>query len=70
MQYFVYYNDDYADCCGVGFEFFEDQDKAISFIEERIKRYGKPLDCYSLVRGEKLPLEAKEVVLKVKIKDN
>jgi len=66
MKYFVYYNDDWADNDGRGMEELKEKDKAIEFVEMRIKQGSKrKLSDYTLIYGETAPMKAVEVVTKI-----
>lgn len=67
-RFFVYYSDGYADDGCLGFEGFESQAEAVEFIERRIVEHGATLDCYELIQGRKLTLEAVETVSRVAVK--
>ena len=53
MKYFVFYNDGYYECGGVGFEVFNDKKKAIEFINERYQNNDFNGSIYRIVEGNK-----------------
>jgi len=66
MKYFVYYSDDYPDNGGVGLEWFDTEQLALNFIEQRMQ--GNPereLSHYKLIKGKRLKLKAAQVIAKV-----
>ena len=66
LKYFIEYNDDYADNGGVGIEQFDDKNKALEFVETRMKQNStRKLSDYTLIKGEVIPMKAVEVVLKI-----
>ena len=67
MEYFVYYDDDFYDCGGVGFEEFEKYDDALEFITNRMKDKGEDtcLCNYILIYGNALTLVEEKVVTKI-----
>lgn len=66
MNYYVYYYDDYPENGGVGLEVFEEKDKALQFIENRLKQdCERKLEGYKLLYGKELKLKAVETVTKI-----
>lgn len=69
MRYFVFYNDDYADNGGIGFEAFASEADALKFIEQRLSEHSNTgLDAYRLVAGCEVNIEAAETVTRVRVK--
>ena len=51
-MYFVYYDDDYPNTGGVGFETFHKKDAAINFIRNRMQQADiKDISQYRLIKG-------------------
>jgi len=71
QKYFVFFDDDYADCGGKGLDEFEKEEEALNFIQERITHEGgrriRTLTDYTLIYGKKMDLEGYETVTKVRI---
>lgn len=68
MSVFVYHNDDYPDAGGVGFEKFDDAEKAQEFINDRIRDGGqngfpRELSQYRMIEGEEIQLPYKAIEL-------
>lgn len=74
MTIYVYYEDDYADNGGIGLSEFNQtegaMEHALLFIEERMKSHPKAtIENYRMILGKELPLEAAQVVTKVRVKE-
>jgi hypothetical protein len=68
MKWHVYYDDDYYDNGGVGFEVFDECDLAIKFIEDRIKHgENRKIENYKLILGQEKKLNVVGVVSKIGI---
>lgn len=68
MSVFVYYNDDYPEGKGFGFEKFDDKEKAQEFIDERMRsnsQNGFPPELvqYRMIEGEEIELPYKAIEL-------
>lgn len=65
---FVFYNDDYADNCGVGLARFESRDHAAEFIAERMKTAQRPDKInYTVIEGRELSILPKEVATRIEL---
>lgn len=62
MAYFVYYNDNFHECGGVGFETFGMMSDALDYINKRMidAHHEKPV--YRLIEGREIKLEPKEKI--------
>lgn len=70
MKHYVFFNDDYANCGGIGLKECETKQKATKFIEERLKHgesSRKSIDNYTVIYGRKAVLKTVEVATKVEI---
>ena len=69
MKHFVYYDDDFPDNGGIGFEEFVSKSGAVAFIEKRINEspMTRTVDNYIVVSGEVKKIETVETVLHIKI---
>lgn len=66
--WFVFYDDDYADNGGIGFEFFSTQDQAIQFIQKRMDQdSSRTIENYQVIEGIERLIESVEVVTKIKL---
>ena len=66
MKWFVYYSDDHYDLGGVGFEEFDEESRALSFIEKRLsENENSKLSNYRIIHGSEKCLQSVEVVTKV-----
>ena len=75
MNFFVFYNDDYADNGGVGFAEFATAEQAEAFIAKRMKLNDDPpnniemKEQYTVVRGRKMDLKIVSVIDVVKLRE-
>lgn len=67
MNYFVYYDDGWADDGDQGFGVFDSEEDALNFISLRAAQKPKIIltDCYILIQGHEIPLAKAEVVTRV-----
>ncbi len=69
-KFYVYFDDDYADTGGFGFQEFEDVISALGFIEERMKQdHERTLEHYTLIEGKKRKLMPVTQVVKLTVVD-
>lgn len=68
-MFFVYYSDDYYEMGGVGLESFDEEEKALSFIKERMTNKKSDLKDYTLIKGEPLKLKAVEVITEIAVEE-
>ena len=68
-NYFVFYEDSYADDGEFGLKGFADLDRAIEFIEARLVARGteQNLNDYILIKGQKMLLEKREIITKIEV---
>jgi hypothetical protein len=67
MLYYVFYDYDWYDNGGVGFEEFDCKQKALDYIEDILKRNDvAKLENFVLIEGKKLQLHSIEVITKIK----
>lgn len=65
MKYFVYYHTDYEE---YGLEIFDNEDKALDWINNKLQRMDKPdLNRFTLIEGFYKELVGIEVVTKVRV---
>jgi len=66
MKYFVLYDDGYCDNGGHGWKDFHTKEKALDYIEYRMKESEySSLDSYTLIEGKELALKSVEVITKI-----
>lgn len=65
MRHHVYYDDDYPEMGGVGFESFDSQEEALKFIGER--RKGSDLSRYTYIVGDVQPLRIATQITSVEV---
>ena len=68
MKFFLFYDYDYHENGGVGFESFDTKQEALQFINDRLKTTDEsvPLSAWKLIRGQQLDLEVVERITEVK----
>lgn len=65
-KFFVYYNYDYYESGGVGFESFPTKADALAFINERHRLSSESkITDWTLIEGRELPLSAVERVTEI-----
>ncbi len=67
-RFYVFWEDDYYEEGGVGFEGFDTVEEALEFIQERIKKSDNikiDLNRYKLICGKQLLLAVKEIASKI-----
>lgn len=72
MKHYVFFNDDYANCGGIGLKEYETKQEAIKFIEKRLELnldgpFERSINNYTVIYGKKAVLETVSVATKVKI---
>ena len=68
MKFFLFYDYDYCENGGVGFESFDTKQEALQFINDRLKTTDEfvPLSAWKLIKGQQLNLEVVERITEVK----
>jgi hypothetical protein len=68
MKFFLFYDYDYYENGGVGFESFDTKQEALQFINDRLKTTDEsvPLSAWKLIKGQQLDLEVVERITEVK----
>ena len=68
MKFFLFYDYDYYENGGVGFESFDTKQEALQFINDRLKTTDEsvPLSSWQLIKGQQLDLEVVERITEVK----
>jgi len=69
-MYYVYYHDGYADNGDIGLEKFEEMDKVIKFIENRIVAdpIERTKDMYTVIDGDEYEIEIVETVKSIRLR--
>ena len=66
-KWYVFFNDGYPEDGFVGMDSFEHKEKAIEFIEQRIKQNAyADLSMYTLIYGKEIQMKAVEKVTKIR----
>ena len=66
MKFYVYYEDGYYDCGGVGFAIFDSKHEAMDFINERhLASKHQNTAHYRLFAGREIKLKGIEVVTRL-----